>query len=741
MSTNNTSSPSATSLAPTPKHHHNHHHGHHHQNGHHREGQQQQPQQPQQRPQPQHAAAGGSSSHATGAQGQHPRNSHHQNYHHHHHLQQQQHDSAPLAAPSSTTNSSSSSSAPSATSIAAAAQRFAAALVKEYLSAHGLTRTLEEFRLEFLQHQQKLPAVNSRQDLAKQLGIGKILQQNKAQAPSAMSQPSAASRPTTGPSSATTSVMFNTPLGAFDPSNTARTTNYEPASNRAASTLMSELKRSLQPRVGPNNAATTDHAAAKKAANSATLPEENDAVFRPRTEGGAPATATARDVCDLEVVDDFGGDDDDWDDDDHMDGPMESGGIGNARNAAPSSALGSCLIVLPGGVTARGSLITSQKAWAVRACVFPGNGVVGGAGETSRGRATFGEEWRGKGFVFNGEGSGELGYGLVQIKGGPCGLLAVVQAFVVKHLVFSESNKAVKAALVEAIVEILWQAGGTRSRRAVVALFKPDLRVAVNANLSRERYIPDKITENMELYELFDQGSLRTFVTTNLDSFMGNDPNRHGLIQLLYSAVLSRGVETIRDEDFDDRECSLLGRHSYCTQELVNLLMLGQATSNVHDGDICLGGDGPDKKILKGIKRASQFGYLSLFEHYGSIKVGEYLKNPTLPIFIVCSESHFSVLFSVDRTAVAVTAPSSSTVVAASQHHHRPAPFSLVYYDGLAGQTGEIVLTIYPPSDPAGKRRAGGGEDDGALIPSLELVVRTKWRGARVDWNGTEPLL
>lgn len=32
-------------------------------------------------------------------------------------------------------------------------------------------------------------------------------------------------------------------------------------------------------------------------------------------------------------------------------------------------------------------------------------------------------------------------------------------------------------------------------------------------------------------------------------------------------------------------------------------------------------------------------------------------------------------------------------------------------------------------------------EKDEDLIPPLEHCIRTKWKGAVIEWNGTEPLL
>ena len=73
-------------------------------------------------------------------------------------------------------------------------------------------------------------------------------------------------------------------------------------------------------------------------------------------------------------------------------------------------------------------------------------------------------------------------------------------------------------------------------------------------------------------------------------------------------------------------------------------MLTGEAKSNVHDGDKDLG----DNFILKGIEKKSDVGFLSFFEAFEYCTVGENLKSPRLPIWIVCSESHYSCIFSVD---------------------------------------------------------------------------------------------
>lgn len=196
---------------------------------------------------------------------------------------------------------------------------------------------------------------------------------------------------------------------------------------------------------------------------------------------------------------------------------------------------------------------------------------------------------------------------------------------------------------------------------------------------------------------------------------MMNGPSYNGIIQFLLSLTLTRGIHYIR-QDMDESDCRLMGRHGYCTQEMVNLVLVGAAISNVHDLDIFLGGEPGQEKVLKGIKSRSQFGQLSLLEHYQNIKVGDFFKNPGYPIWIICSESHYSILFSIRPSL-----PTDSQ------------QFDLFYYDGLANQEDEIRLTLSPAASKLHKKHD--------LVPPLEHCIHTKWGGYKVDWNGTEPLL
>ncbi|CAM9736068.1 unnamed protein product, partial [Hapterophycus canaliculatus] len=69
--------------------------------------------------------------------------------------------------------------------------------------------------------------------------------------------------------------------------------------------------------------------------------------------------------------------------------------------------------------------------------------------------------------------------------------------------------------------------------------------------------------------------------------------------------------------------------------------------------------------------------------------------------------------------------------------------FNLEYYDGLGRQDEVIRLTVDQRRDARGLTPPPTVDDeaDGVLVPPLDLVIRTRWPGATVDWNGTDPIL
>ncbi|XP_074140663.1 putative ubiquitin carboxyl-terminal hydrolase MINDY-4 isoform X2 [Sminthopsis crassicaudata] len=331
----------------------------------------------------------------------------------------------------------------------------------------------------------------------------------------------------------------------------------------------------------------------------------------------------------------------------------------------------------------------------------------------------FSEEWKLQNFTFSEV--TQLRYGLVQNKGGPCGVLAAVQGCILKKLLFGGDSRSSSIrelqpsetyrnnCLIMAIADILWRAGG--EEKAVVTLAS-----GMQHFSPAGKYKVDGVLETLTLNKVTKYEDLVIFLQHNIHQFQAGPS---GCILLTLSAILSRSTDLVR-KDFDLPTNCLIGAHGYCTQELVNLLLTGKAVSNVFNDMVELDSGNGSITLLKGITSRSDIGLLSLFEHYDVCQVGCYLKTPKYPIWVVCSESHFSVLFSLQRDLL------SDWKVERI--------FDLYYYDGLANQQGEIRLTVDTTQPMSGDR-----EKD--LIPPLEHCIRTKWKDAFVDWNGTEPIL
>mmetsp|Transcript_30946 Transcript_30946/g.58804 ORF Transcript_30946/g.58804 Transcript_30946/m.58804 type:complete len:477 (+) Transcript_30946:354-1784(+) len=97
--------------------------------------------------------------------------------------------------------------------------------------------------------------------------------------------------------------------------------------------------------------------------------------------------------------------------------------------------------------------------------------------------------------------------------------------------------------------------------------------------------------------------------------------------------------------DMDDVNTTITSQFGHSSQELMNLLLTGQAVSNVFDNSMVLSED----LSCHGIQSRPAIGYLSILESLRYCEVGDYYKSPLFPIWVVGSTSHFSVLFGDER--------------------------------------------------------------------------------------------
>lgn len=242
------------------------------------------------------------------------------------------------------------------------------------------------------------------------------------------------------------------------------------------------------------------------------------------------------------------------------------------------------------------------------------------------------QRWFQQGFVFQSASAFPLG--LVQRHGGPCGVLAVVQAELLRRHLFVHHRPLADAEtevedwrqqlLSEALASLLFQCG------------RPSRSVHVVSPTSDQ---PPFEYQDVEINDVQSEndGRLLAAIRANLSAFQ----SPHGVMSFVLSALRSKQAPALRDE-MDDPETTLTGAFGHCSQELVNLLLTGRATSNVFDGDVPMGDTG---LMLHGVAQRPRIGYLTQLEALRYCHVGSYYKSPEFPIWVIGSASHFSVCF------------------------------------------------------------------------------------------------
>lgn len=95
------------------------------------------------------------------------------------------------------------------------------------------------------------------------------------------------------------------------------------------------------------------------------------------------------------------------------------------------------------------------------------------------------------------------------------------------------------------------------------------------------------------------------------------------ILGFVFSLMLTRGLENIKNDMFLDDE-PLVARFGHCSQEIVNLMLLGEATPNVFDG--VRNDTGMEEKGV--LADQVDIGYLSEMEAERYVQVGSRYKNP-----------------------------------------------------------------------------------------------------------------
>ncbi|XP_071898670.1 inactive ubiquitin carboxyl-terminal hydrolase MINDY-4B isoform X2 [Anas platyrhynchos] len=307
-------------------------------------------------------------------------------------------------------------------------------------------------------------------------------------------------------------------------------------------------------------------------------------------------------------------------------------------------------------------------------------------GDASR---IFSHDWAQAHFRFR-EPHSDLAYALEADKGGTRAILMAVQGNIIKYLLFVRnteythlerlckiSQKEQGEALAAALADSLWAAG--EGREATVCLIS-----AATHFVPTTDYKADNFTERFK-----SEGS-------------------KGLILFLYSLLFSRTLERVQN-DLGGTTPHLLESgcgNVICTQALLQVVLAGSAC--------------PSRRCEVGFLRWSR-------EEAGHHlpPVGSVLKTPKFPIWLCSINGMHGVLFSTNRLFLSDW----------KMEH----VFHLYFYNGQRGQTRTAHLTVDTHSHHWEEGCCEDTSSPGKRSPSLEMAIRTRWPGASVSWNGTDP--
>lgn len=259
--------------------------------------------------------------------------------------------------------------------------------------------------------------------------------------------------------------------------------------------------------------------------------------------------------------------------------------------------------------------------------------------------------WLRQGFAFLPPGASNFALGLAQELGGPCGVLAAVQAELLRLLLFEEprnSSLELQELLNECVgseeqqVERLGEALASLLVQIARCEGLETVKIVVVKNPSLveggEEDVEGMEFEESEVAAEVEQVSSRW--TQEFEVLSGP----RGVVSFVMSALRTKTVEKVKEE-MDDADATLTGQFGHCGQELLNLLLTGRATSNVFDGAVPMGDTG---LMLRGVQQRVRVGYLTQLEALRYCQVGAFFKSPEAPVWVIGSASHFSVGFAMD---------------------------------------------------------------------------------------------
>ncbi|XP_071838759.1 inactive ubiquitin carboxyl-terminal hydrolase MINDY-4B-like isoform X2 [Apostichopus japonicus] len=348
----------------------------------------------------------------------------------------------------------------------------------------------------------------------------------------------------------------------------------------------------------------------------------------------------------------------------------------------------------------------------------------------------FDDEWKKASFVFQSVLS-KCPYGILAPQAGARGLIVCVQAYILKTLMFTESDLLVpdsnsrglprlsaekhqNNALVDAMAAILWRAG--ERKRAVVSVLHnihPGL-------LHTDERRMEHLAKRLRYFELTSEKQLKKTLHRELQKF--TDQEGGGVLSFLYSLLLTRTSERLQA---DLQGAALLTEKNRCAISLLNLLLVGQATPYVFNGKILYDDDGNLlASPVVGILERSDIGLLIIDREKPASRdptkhLGSMLKTPKFPIWVTSLNRHISVLF--------------ATNINLNRDWRSEQKFDLYYLNCQLTRREATKITVDTRTTNSYSSTTKKGKPDPKSFPIVEECISSRWPGARIDWNGGIP--
>ncbi|XP_017040518.1 ubiquitin carboxyl-terminal hydrolase MINDY-3 homolog [Drosophila ficusphila] len=160
---------------------------------------------------------------------------------------------------------------------------------------------------------------------------------------------------------------------------------------------------------------------------------------------------------------------------------------------------------------------------------------------------------------------------------------------------------------------------------------------------------PDEFHERLHTLHFEDIASVAVFYMENY----GQLAHTYGVLLFMYSVFLTKGSEQVAADISDTSEPLIHSTYGYGGQSLINLMLTGRAVAHVWDNEQDVGG-----LKLRGICEQSDIGFITLMEQMRYCTVGSFFKNPRFPVWVMGSDTHLTVLFSNEKRLVSPETPS-----------------------------------------------------------------------------------